>query len=584
MCGLFCFFGGSETTPREAIDTQKVFQALEKRGPDGTGLFETDGLLFAHSRLSIIDVQERSNQPFIGERWVLAYNGEIVNYRSLRQDLSKEGAVFFTESDTEVLYRAIDLWGPQKAVSRLCGMFAFAAFDRIKRTLWLARDPLGIKPLFLVRRGGYVACASWPSALLNGLKERWKLDQAGLASFFQFGAPQGGLTFVEEISSLPCGELWEIGENLQITSHTYWRPAKEQSEFRPDLLEGLLEEVVHEHLIADVPVALLLSGGVDSTALGCFLPSGSRAFHLDSPEKDYAQEVSDHFGFALHIEDSERIDDWSSWLYEFSASSGGAFSSANMPLLMTKAMASTGVKVGLSANGADELFLGYPRTPAPDLSPSTAAALPVYDKPPAKSFADQVDHIFGSAGNFLGSSATQEDADLANRRMIAKREEQLARATEQVGERGAYRLFELRTYVEQDLNPTLDHTSMHNSLEMRVPFLDHRIVSYVLGGSSNDLIWPDLGRKAPLKWLLRKRGLHTRVWQRAKIGFSLPAASRTRAREAGLQTMSILIKDGYMRFFPRTGNFGRDFQRALAAAVAFAAWKRAWVDTGIVSR
>lgn len=94
MCGLFCFFGGSETTPREAIDTQKVFQALEKRGPDGTGLFETDGLLFAHSRLSIIDVQERSNQPFIGERWVLAYNGEIVNYRSLRQDLSKEGAVF----------------------------------------------------------------------------------------------------------------------------------------------------------------------------------------------------------------------------------------------------------------------------------------------------------------------------------------------------------------------------------------------------------------------------------------------------------------------------------------------------------
>ncbi|ENO76181.1 galactosyl transferase [Thauera sp. 63] len=461
-------------------------------------------------------------------------------------------------------------------------MFAFAAFDRIERQLWLARDPLGIKPLFIVRGDGYLACASWSSALLNGVKESWQLDREGLASYFQLGAPQDGLTLVEGISSLPSGELWQIDANLKVCADVYWRPEQGPEGFETDGFESLLHKVVGEHLAADVPMALLLSGGVDSTALGCFFPKGSAAFHLDSPEMQNAREASEFLGFDFYSENSDLVDDWEPWLFAFSAATGGAFAAVRQPLLMSKAMAAAGFKVGLSANGADELFLGYPRTPAPGLDPLVITGLPAYEGAPAETFAEQVAHIFGDDANFLSPSASSEEVECEHEKMIYRLKRRLEAAANQVGEAAAYRLFELRTYVEQDLNPTLDHASMYNSLEVRVPFLDHRLVSYVLRASSNDLIHPELGRKAPLKRILLEKGVPGRIWNRAKVGFSLPASSIVAARTTGLRNLRELLEDGYVRFFPRKGLLVRDFQRVLAAATAFAAWKRAWIDTGIV--
>lgn len=584
MCGFFAYFSGFRDIEPGLIHTDRVFSTLARRGPDGNGFHEAPGLFMAHSRLSIIDLDIRSNQPFQGERWTLIYNGEIFNYQELRQILLAEGALFSTESDTEVLYRALEIWGADKTVGRLAGMYAFAAFDKLENRLWMARDPLGIKPLFVAYGDNYIACASWPATLLSGLNKHWRLDRAGLNSFFQLGAVHGGMTLVEQISSFPCGEIWSVDSELRARKRNFWTPACPMQSYDDDIFESLFEGIVQEHLSADVPKALLLSGGVDSTALGCFLPPGSAAFHLNSSETDYAKSAAQFFDFDFHIEHSEEIDDWETRLFEFSAETGGLFSSARQVLQMSQAMAGRGFKVGLSANGADELFLGYPRTPAPNLSEETLPLLPQYERPPVTTFAEQLAHIFSDDGNFQRHSASRGEVQLAHAGMVERFGHQLARAVDQVGDEAAHRLFELRTYVESDLNPALDHASMFHCMEMRVPFLDHRLVEYALKIPTNALIQPGLGRKGPLKRILRKRGVPENIWCRAKVGFSLPSSSLVNVRNKGLDNLALLLKEGYLNFVPRIGNLGRDFQRTLSAAVAFSGWKRAWIDTGIVQR
>ncbi len=587
MCGLFSLFSGRFEMDSQILNPEEVESTLAPRGPDAFRQETRDNLYLAHSRLKVIDLDDRSNQPFQTQNWLIAYNGEIFNFKKLRQILKSEGWSFNTESDTEVLALAIEAWGPQKAMQEFHGMYAFAAYSLKENSLYIARDPLGIKPLYWTLENDYVACASWPSTLLKGLKKEWKLDRLGLTQFFMLGGSfgktkNGDRSLVDNINMLPPGQLVKIDENLKVHKETP-RPFKKENTSAPQYsteeLLSLLKEVQHEHLESDVPMTVFLSGGVDSTLLAA-LSQKTVAFHLESGEQQYAQEAADFLKIPFVCVDNKtlsalEIDDL---LLEYATKSGQIYSSALQPQITCRAMQLENIKVGISANGADELFLGYPSIPSPNL-PETV--LPSHERASVQTIDEQMQHIFSFPSDFKNPKDSDQKELLQF--FFEEEKKDFSNLVTTLGEEAAHRMYHLQTYVKNDLNPNLDHASMLYGIEMRVPFLDTRVVDFALQLGSEQLIRPEIGRKAPLKDILDHLGVPRSIWFRLKQGFSLHSSTLLTMRDHRLGQLEELRKDELLHYMPLGGNLSRDFFRTLSAASAFSAWKKAWIDTGVVS-
>lgn len=384
MCGLagVLILGGDGSANEHAV--RRMCDSMQARGPDAIGCWSDlqAGLSFGHRRLSIIDLDTRANQPMVSDdgRHVIVFNGEIYNFREVRRSLEGKGEIFRTQSDTEVLLKLYSLEG-EAMLSRLRGMFAFAIWDRQTRNVFMARDPYGIKPLYMARcRQGWLFASQVKALLASGLVGA-EPDAVGQAGFWLFGSVPEPHTWFRNISALPAGTWCRISPDGQRTGpHRYWDIAdawREAPDCRAttaeaqEVVRAAVSKSMRQHLVADVPVGVFLSGGIDSGSLaGLMKDCGAASIqgvtiafnefkgkHED--EVPAAGAISRRYGIQHRVRTVTR--------QEFETDLPKILSSMDQPSIdgintwyASKAVAELGLKVVISGVGGDELFYGYP--------------------------------------------------------------------------------------------------------------------------------------------------------------------------------------------------------------------------------
>ncbi len=379
MCGLVGIWrlDGGEADPSAIAP---MLASIVHRGPDGRGEWHQGRVAFGHQRLSIIDLTEASDQPMLtsDSNGVLIYNGEIYNYRDIRQELEREGVRFLSSGDTEVVLRALHHWGLERSVTRFDGMFAFAYLDRRDGTLWLARDRLGIKPLLVAETATELLFASEAKALFAHPRMQRRVDRHALATWIlSRGAGSQRMLFagVEEVEP---GSWWKITDK-KIEKHQYFHiltavdvdrivaasavnPANFVSQFR-----DLLTRSVKLHLAGDVPLAAMCSGGVDLSLIAAYakeqLPE-IKAYVADvawpGGEGAQAERVGRHLGIPVHrvvVNQKRFLEIWPYTVWHLDGPSTHPSDAAMLAVLQT--CRAEGVKVLLTGEGSDELFGGY---------------------------------------------------------------------------------------------------------------------------------------------------------------------------------------------------------------------------------
>ena len=381
MCGLAAIFAfGSDAPPVARNELVAMREAMIRRGPDGAGLWLSDDgrVGLAHRRLAIIDLSPAGAQPMAftapGEakaRTHITYNGEIYNFRALRRELEDQGDVFQTQSDTEVLLHLYHRYGTAM-VTRLRGMYAFALWDEAKQGLFLARDPLGIKPLYYADGGGCLRVASQVKALLAGGAVDTAPSPAGNVGFFLWGSVPEPHTLFRDIHALEAGStLWVDSSGVKHLSRFHDVPSVlDQAAKGTDDLGRALADSVRHHLVADVPVGVFLSAGLDSATIAAHA-SDVQGASLDTmtlgfeefrgrPEDEVplAEEVAAAFGTRQHTEYVAGADFRNDLEDLLAAMDQPTIDGVNV-YFVAKAAARTGLKVALSGLGGDELFAGY---------------------------------------------------------------------------------------------------------------------------------------------------------------------------------------------------------------------------------
>ena len=536
MCGVGGIYtsGGLRINEEHKAILDRIGESIYLRGPDAKGTMIGSNFGFVHTRLAIIDLDQRSNQPMESKDWVLCYNGEIYNFETIRKELEPYQN-FKTTSDTEVLLFSLQEWGINKTLQRIAGMFAFLAYNKNEKALYAVRDHMGIKPLLMTRLADGAYCFSSSAAsLVTAQKNRtFPVYKPALASYFVLGAPFTRNTVFEGIERVEPATYIKCLPNGRFTTHRYWQP-RYQSQFTMDDLA----EIVLEYETSDVQSALFLSGGVDSTFLAS-VTKNLDCFHLTSPETHYAKEVADRFGRKF-VSVEPQLTNYEENIQKAITFHGEPMMSCGIPYAVSEEIAKHGYKMAISANGADELFHGYPRTPMPEHTPDY---LPLHEAKSYRWFSNQISHIFRDSRNFEIEELKDFIPSLIDIGNDAMQKYYLS----DFPPSASHRWFELMTYVLHDLNPTLDASSMANSVEVRVPFLDHRIVEGVLSWNASTLVTCDLGRKAPLKEYL-SRYFPISFFHRPKLGFSIHQDSLSSISRLGEKALDRAKKEKYIKF------------------------------------
>ena len=590
MCGI----AGVVEYERPLADAPRLAASLDSalahRGPDGAGTWASapptsPGVLFVHRRLAIIDPGPGGAQPMSTPdgRHHIVFNGEIYNYRELRAGLQSRGVRVTGDSDTEVLLRLVALDGPA-ALARVRGMFAFACWDTTDRALLVARDRFGIKPLYVAANAQRVAFASELGALhASGLAAR-DISAAGVLAFLEWGSVPSPLTWTRGAEMLAPGtwRRWQVGAGPLETRgvfadarevyQSHARPQTPVDAFRAEV-SAAVRDSVRAHLIADVPVGVFLSGGIDSGALvSCATSAGAGnlqtftvAFDEESSESTRAKEVAELFGtrhHELHIAGADVVRDLPAVLARLDQPTIDAVNS----YYVSRAVAATGVKAVLSGAGGDEVFGGYPsftRLPRamaakrwagplwPAIAPLAGAVLPERLRARWRHFAstngdfaeayrvqrgfllpDELRRIAGPALRDVQSSMAADEVHAAEHMLLDP-----ALSGDEEPAASVARL-ESRMYLGSQLLRDLDVMSMAHGLEVRVPFVDHELVARV---------WPTLARHPGLmrgKRLLYEsleRPLPAAIVSHRKQGFTLPFASWMNG------DLAPLVRDGLQR-------------------------------------
>ena len=558
MCGL-CGIALTDCHARADQDVVLAMRdALSHRGPDGAGILDLPGATLAHRRLSIIDLAH-GDQPMPNEDasiWV-TFNGEIYNFQELEAQLIGRGHTFKTRCDTEVLVHAYEEYGDD-FVSRLNGMFALALYDRRRQRVLLARDPLGIKPLFYAQIEGGLAFASEIKGVLPALGRTPGLRSASLQEYMVFRYVAWDRTFYEDIMRLPPGHIgiWEAG---RLSLRRYWFPSRsvEQSTLTLDeavrQLGSTLETAVRGQLISDVPLGAFCSGGVDSGLVTTYAARGTSGFQsfsvgFDDPGWDEsarardtaARAGADHHVIVSRPESLEQVLQRLIYFHDEPLSHPNS-----VPLYELSGLARQHVKVVLTGEGADELFGGYPRYHVARLRGSVELVPKSLRVATAKIIGALPGHRADKAASLLPLSL--EDSILLNSAYVDP--ELVARLTgsdvsgafdarraliaETVDERdvvASMTRYELLTYLQCALD-RIDRMSMAHGLEGRVPFLDLPVVEFALRLPSS-LKLGLRSNKRVLKGLARGV-LSERIVRGPKSGFGLPLDAWFRGPQLG---------------------------------------------------
>lgn len=564
MCG----FVGILEAPGTAVDAHvlsAMTDAQSHRGPDdkGTGFFDLAGEGAALSsqacrgavgfrRLSIQDLSPAGHQPMQteSERLAIVFNGEIYNAPELRAQLAAEGVSFRGHSDTEVLLRLYERLG-EGFLEPLNGMFAIAVIDRPRGRLLLARDRIGIKPLYYTRIGETVLFGSEIKSFLSHPRFRARLDPARLDEFVQFRYCTGGGTLLEGVHQLPPGHVMVIGDGGQLSPRPYWSLPAGTTEGLPlgeaaELLEDALETSVRRQLLADVEVGCQLSGGIDSSLVNLFaarnVTAGMQSFSvtLGDPrfsEAPWIREAATKAGVhsnCYQLDAAEFVEelDRASWHFDQPLNHPNS-----LGLLFLSRHASRHVKVLLSGEGADEVLGGYPRFFHARLRALLRPALPALAHVPRLGSAarrrlgagtDDARFWIAASGRVSPATASKLLGRPVGEGALAERLELFAR-TPGVDFLTTCMNYETSTYLV-DLLMRQDRMTMAHSIENRVPFLDHTLIETIRGSmGSRTLVggvaMPALGdvrrTKRPLK-VLSEKYFGAAFTYRAKSGFALP--------------------------------------------------------------
>ncbi|AYG63941.1 asparagine synthase (glutamine-hydrolyzing) [Rhizobium jaguaris] len=574
MCAIFGIIlkQPGASVPATAVDY--CADALAHRGPDAGGRYIDCAVAFAHRRLSIIDLDARANQPFRDEasRVVVTYNGEIYNYRELRCELAQLGFEFSTQSDTEVLLKSYLAWG-KSFLNRLNGIFAFALFDPRRSLSFIARDRIGVKPLYYMDQDFGVLFASQPNALIRWPGVVRKPDMKGALSFLSFRAVVGARTLFAGISKLEPGCLLEVKDG-HVRCERWWSLAcpPERRLSKTDI-RSLVGDAVESQLVADVPIAALLSGGLDSSILAYELSARApvrpicytgKVDGADYDETGYAREVAAHLSLPHRVVTIGEPSDIDA-VAELVRLRGHPLGMHNETAMFTLAKAvAKEHKVVFTGEGADEIFAGYSRLfrlPYDYNRSRLVATFPAAiaklarrrlalgpHARPLQFFLDRYSYFPFDEIRSLAISGRFSADD--GEELFAHFEKQFAEADGDLFSQIAH------VFVATHLPALLemvDNTTMAAGLEARVPYTDHRVVAAAMAISSSErLKWksaiaPVQALCSPItsfserldvpKYPLRRdygKVLPQSVLCRKKMGFPLPlgqwaVAERSRA-------------------------------------------------------
>ena len=551
MCGLVGFSG--EIVNREAI-IKAMTNRIVHRGPDSSGIFLGDGIAMGFRRLSIIDLNS-GDQPIYNEdkSLVLTFNGEIYNYRELRDILSEKGHRFHTETDTEVLVHGFEEWG-EELLNKLRGMFAFVIWNKNDRSLFLARDFFGIKPLHYASVDGHFIYSSEIKSILDFPGFEKKLNKYALDNYISFEYPATSETFFEGVSCLPPAHyLWYRDGKIEI--HRYWEP-----KFVPDdslteeeavsEIETTFEESVAAHRISDVEVGCLLSGGVDSSYVASYF-SGQKTFTVGFSgdakysEIGYAKELSEQIGTEHYSHVISPEEYWGSIRKVQYFMDQPVADASCIALYFVLKMARQYVKVVLSGEGADELFGGYNIYHEPD-DLAAYQRLPKGLRRKLASHAEKMPPVPGRSFLIRGSK-TVEERFIGNCSMFSEREklrllkDGIPSTGPQLVTKPIYdhavglddmtkmQFLDINVWLPDDILLKADRMSMANSLELRVPFLDRDVFDVASRLPRRLKI-----NKGSTKFAMRQaamRRLPKATAQRKKLGFPVPISAWLREEE-----------------------------------------------------
>ena len=625
MCGIAGFVDGpSATAPLDRSGSTSLLRqmcdVIRHRGPDDEGVWVAEGVALGMRRLSIIDLST-GHQPIFNEdrsMWTV-FNGEIYNFRELREELITLGHRFYTASDTEVIVHAYEQWGVD-AITRLRGMFGLAVWDDRRKTLLVARDRIGIKPLYYAQVNGRLYFGSEIKSLLCAPGVPRELDAEALDHYLSFLYTPRDSSIFQGISKLPPGHLllWRDG---QLSVRQYWRQPAVES-FRGteadavSQLKTVLSDAVRSHLVSDVPLGAFLSGGLDSSIVVGLMneTSGARvktfSIGFDDPAFDelpHARRVAQHFGTEHH--EFVVRPDGVSILDEVIGHFDEPFAdSSAIPTWYVSQMARQHVTVVLSGDGGDELFGGYHRyLPHPRVvqfdrySPRAlrrVAAVAAANLPHGIRGRNFLRHVSrDNEGRYIDSirffsaedKAALLSADIRRRLGGVDAEERLARhfsPYRHLPWSSQMMHFDADTYLPEDVLVKVDRMSMAHSIESRVPLLDNDVIDFAATLPAEFKL--KNGRRKHILKQLASELLPQDLVDRRKQGFSVPLGVwfRGNLRELFADTLlsSRSLARGYFqapfvrRLVDEHVSGRRDHTLRLWQLVVFERWHELYLD------
>jgi asparagine synthase (glutamine-hydrolysing) len=637
MCGIAGIwrFGGA-SAPDLAAQSRAMTDAIAYRGPDGDGhwLDAEAGIALGHRRLAIIDLTPTGLQPMTSAdgRIVITYNGELYNRAEMAAELDRP---WRGTSDTEVLVEANTKFGIDGALARANGLFAFAAYDRGTRTLHLARDRLGIKPLYWTRQSGALAFASELKALRAAAGLAFTIDPGAIASYLRYTYIPAPASIFREVAKLAPGHRLEAS-SAGVTLHRYWdladiaRRAQQDCDRRSETelveeLHDLLADAVKRQMVSDVPLGAFLSGGIDSSTVVALMQRAAsrpvKTFSIGFSERGFdeaanAKAVARHLGtdhteVMLSAADALAIIPRLPEIYDEPFAD-----SSQLPTYLVSRLARSQVTVALSGDGGDEVFGGYVRYLAVARIAGVAQRLPAALRRLA---ARSIELLSADAWDTLARALPSSRVPAHAGEKIRKGAALLVAAeplamygrvisytphptrflpgvTEPAevtgrlgGETGGLdttaklRLLDMLTYLPDDILTKVDRASMAVSLEARVPLLDHRVIEFAWRIPSAALIANGIGKR-PLRAVLA-RYVPSALIDRPKMGFSIPVGDWMRKPlrpwaedllSPGALADGLFDAGAVRRCFAEFLAGRRDMQHGLWALLQFQAWRRAY--------
>lgn len=538
-------------------------------GPDDAGVYIDieNQIGLAHRRLSIIDLSEGGHQPMIWQDYVIVFNGEIYNYQSIKQELLQKNYTFSSDSDTEVILKAFDLWG-YDAVHKFRGMFAFAIWNKKTKKLILCRDRVGVKPLYWYYKDGLFMFASELKAFHKHHAFDKTLNPQSISLYLQTGYIKSPFSIFKYAHKVEPGGFLEVSCDFSIKKWKYWnvREVYNQKKIRIDSDENLIAECEHLlsesfnlRMVSDVPVGMFLSGGIDSSIVTALLQKDSNTplntFTIGFDDEKYneakfAKTVAKHLG-TNHTELYCREEDFKKIIPDLPSIYDEPFGdSSAIPTYLVSQLARKSVTVSLSADGGDELFTGYNRYLFNEKYFNKINNIP---RPLRK--------LGGNVLNKLSINQIRNISQLLKNRYIQKLDSRIPKLadllkgdspidflynvtlnlsnkelteifpiTEPIFDKnitfdkdtlyGAFGVLDIESYLEGDILTKVDRATMQVALEGREPFLDHKLIEFALSLPDNLKL-----KNGQTKWILRQilyKYVPKELIERPKMGFGIP--------------------------------------------------------------